>query len=63
MSKDHPELSIGLHWDVWGEDEREFDTHNLSAVKDEFQRQLDEFNRLLGMMPSHIDSHRHAHME
>ncbi len=22
MSRDHPGLSVGLHWDVWGEDER-----------------------------------------
>ncbi|MFO1434430.1 MAG: ChbG/HpnK family deacetylase [Candidatus Competibacteraceae bacterium] len=61
MSRDYPALSIGLHWDVWGEDEREFDIDNLPAVRAEFQRQLDEFYRLLGRMPTHIDSHRHAH--
>jgi len=62
-SRDHPELSIGLHWDVWGEDEREFDLSNERAVRDEFQRQLDEFERLLGRLPTHVDSHRHAHRE
>lgn len=61
MSRDHPLLGIGLHWDVWGEDEREFDTCNIVAVRDEFRRQLDEFVRLLGRLPTHIDSHRHAH--
>ncbi len=63
MSRDHPALAIGLHWDVWGEDEREFDTGNIPAVRDEFRRQLDEFQRLLGRLPTHVDSHRHAHRE
>jgi predicted glycoside hydrolase/deacetylase ChbG (UPF0249 family) len=61
MSNDHPALAVGLHWDVWGEDEREFDTEDLRAVRDEFRRQLEEFYRLLGRMPTHVDSHRHAH--
>jgi predicted glycoside hydrolase/deacetylase ChbG (UPF0249 family) len=61
MSRDLPKLSIGLHWDVCGEDEREFDTTNLAAVQEEFHRQLEEFHRMLGRMPTHIDSHRHAH--
>jgi predicted glycoside hydrolase/deacetylase ChbG (UPF0249 family) len=61
MSRDLPALSVGLHWDVWGEDEREFDMGNAPAVGDEFRRQLDEFRRLLGRDPTHIDSHRHAH--
>lgn len=63
MSRDHPRLAVGLHWDVWGEDEREFDTSDLDAVKDEFNRQLDRFHSLMGRMPTHIDSHRHAHRE
>jgi chitin disaccharide deacetylase len=61
MSRDHPALAVGLHWDVWGEDEREFDVHDLPAVRDEFRRQLEQFHRLLGRMPTHVDSHRHAH--
>jgi chitin disaccharide deacetylase len=63
MSRDHPALAIGLHWDVCGEDEREFDLSHLPAVRDEFRRQLDEFHRLMGRMPTHVDSHRHAHRE
>jgi predicted glycoside hydrolase/deacetylase ChbG (UPF0249 family) len=63
MSRDHPALAIGLHWDVWGEDEREFDTDDLRKVRDEFHWQLDQFHRLLGRMPTHVDSHRHAHRE
>jgi chitin disaccharide deacetylase len=61
VSHDRPELAVGLHWDVWGEDEREFDIDDLRAVRDEFHRQLDEFYRLLGRTPTHVDSHRHAH--
>lgn len=61
LSRDHPKLAIGLHWDVWGEDERDFDLSDVSAVRDEFRRQLDDFHGLLGRLPTHIDSHRHAH--
>ena len=63
MSRDHPELAIGLHWDVCGEDERDFDTTDVPAVRDEFRRQLDEFQRYFGRLPTHIDSHRHVHRE
>lgn len=63
MSRDYPGLAVGLHWDVWGEDEREFDIEDIPAVREEYRRQLDEFHRLLGRMPTHVDSHRHAHRE
>jgi hypothetical protein len=63
MSREHPGLSIGLHWDVWGEDEREFDTSDHDAVRAEFARQLDRFHTLLGRAPTHVDSHRHAHRD
>ncbi len=61
LSRDNPDLSIGLHFDVWGEDEREFDLADTTAVRDEFRKQLDDFERLMGRLPTHIDSHRHAH--
>lgn len=63
MSRDYPSLALGLHWDVWGEDEREFDTTDTVAVRDEFRRQLDRFHDLLGSLPTHVDSHRHVHRE
>lgn len=61
----HPGLSVGLHWDVLGEEEveREFDTRDGGAVRAELARQLDEFRRLLGREPTHVDSHRHVHRE
>lgn len=63
MSRDCPALAVGLHFDVWGEDEREFDIHNAPAVREEFARQLESFHRLMGRGPTHVDSHRHAHRE
>lgn len=63
LSRENPKLSIGLHFDVWGEDEREFDTHDIGATRTEFLRQVDEFVRVMGRKPTHIDSHRHAHRE
>lgn len=61
LSRDLPGLSVGLHWDVWGEDEREFDLGNQVTVRQEFQRQPDRFHSLMGRLPTHVDSHRHAH--
>jgi chitin disaccharide deacetylase len=63
LSRVYPGLSVGLHWDVCGEDEREFDLGDERAVRDEFHRQLDEFHRRLGRLPTHVDSHRHVHRD
>src|SRR5437899_1792394 len=63
LSREHPALAVGLHWDVWGEDEREFDLGDARAVRDEFARQLDMFHALTDAAPTHVDSHRHAHRE
>lgn len=62
-SRANPKLSIGLHFDVWGEDERDFDTHDLPATRREFERQVDLFFKHTGRGPTHIDSHRHCHRE
>jgi len=61
MARDHPALALGLHWDVWGENEREFDVEDAGAVRGEISRQLEEFERLVGRPPTHVDSHMHAH--
>jgi predicted glycoside hydrolase/deacetylase ChbG (UPF0249 family) len=61
LSRDFPSLSIGLHFDVWGEDERSFDLDDLSAVRAEFHLQLDQFHSFMKRLPTHIDSHRHVH--
>src|SRR4051794_36687604 len=61
MSRDYPNLAIGLHWDVLGEDERSFNFDDASAIRSEFNRQMDLFHALMHRMPTHIDSHKHAH--
>jgi predicted glycoside hydrolase/deacetylase ChbG (UPF0249 family) len=61
ISQACPGLSVGLHWDVWGEAERQFDISDLPAVRREVCRQVEEFHRLMGRMPTHIDSHYHLH--
>jgi chitin disaccharide deacetylase len=61
VSRTCPDLAIGLHWDVTGEDNRPFNLDDLAAVRDEFDRQLDTFHHLLGHMPTHVDSHQHVH--
>jgi predicted glycoside hydrolase/deacetylase ChbG (UPF0249 family) len=63
LAEQNPGLAIGLHWDVIGEDERSFDLADLQAVRAEFQRQLECFRQLMGRLPTHVDSHRHLHMQ
>jgi predicted glycoside hydrolase/deacetylase ChbG (UPF0249 family) len=61
LSRALPELAVGLHWDVVGEDECEFDTYDWDAVRAEFAAQLTRFRELMGRDPTHVDSHRHQH--
>ena len=63
MSRGHPRLALGLHWDVFGEDERAFDLENRDAVRAELDGQLKRFEDVTGRLPTHVDSHRHAHRE
>lgn len=63
LAAEHTDLSVGLHWDLCGEDERDFPVHDRDAVRDEFRRQLEAFERLTGTTPTHVDSHRHVHRE
>jgi predicted glycoside hydrolase/deacetylase ChbG (UPF0249 family) len=63
LSAANPELAVGLHWDVIGEDERAFDLGDEQGVRREFAAQLDRFHALLGRGPTHVDSHRHTHLQ
>lgn len=63
MSRDCPDLGVGLHWDVTGEGERDFDLSDTTAVRDELRRQLDAFANLAGHSPTHLDSHHHVHRQ
>lgn len=62
-SRVNPGLAVGLHWDVVGEDERAFDLSDQTAVREEFHSQLERFHTLMGLPPTHIDSHRHIHLQ
>jgi predicted glycoside hydrolase/deacetylase ChbG (UPF0249 family) len=63
LARRHPALAVGLHWDVWGEEEHEFDLADERAVRQELARQLEDFSSLMGRPPTHLDSHKHAHQE
>jgi predicted glycoside hydrolase/deacetylase ChbG (UPF0249 family) len=63
LSRANPELAVGLHWDVIGEDERDFDLRDGQAVRREFAVQLDRFLLATGRAPTHVDSHRHMHLK
>jgi predicted glycoside hydrolase/deacetylase ChbG (UPF0249 family) len=71
LGREHPGLSMGLHIDLgeWiytnGKWEPLYEVVSLkdgSAVAEEVSRQLDDFHRLVGNNPSHIDSHQHVHL-
>jgi len=62
LSDVNPELAVGLHWDVVGEDDRDFAFNDRAKVRSEFDSQLERFLELTGKAPTHIDSHRHTHM-
>lgn len=71
-ARTHPALSVGLHLDFgewacrdgdWSPLYRVVDTCDAAAVREEVERQLSEFRRLLGREPTHIDSHQHAHLQ
>ena len=66
----HPELSVGLHFDLceWTVDGGEWrplyevvDNREQVSVQAELERQLISFERLTGTAPTHLDSHQHVH--
>jgi predicted glycoside hydrolase/deacetylase ChbG (UPF0249 family) len=68
-ANEHPELSVGLHLDLaewvyagggWVA-LYERPTETDAQARAEVQRQLDEFRRLTGTDPTHLDSHQHVH--
>lgn len=64
-----PQLSVGLHVDLWEwayRDERWEQVYVVveehpDAIMRESRRQLERFRALLGRDPSHLDSHQNAH--
>ena len=70
-SRQHPNLSLGLHVDLgewayrgehWVSLYQVVSINDMTAVADEVSRQLTIFRRLVGKDPTHIDSHQHVHL-
>jgi predicted glycoside hydrolase/deacetylase ChbG (UPF0249 family) len=69
LAKLHPRLSVGLHIDLgeWAFRDGEWvELYHVvpleeTAVKTEVARQLEQYRRLMGCEPSHLDSHQHVH--
>jgi predicted glycoside hydrolase/deacetylase ChbG (UPF0249 family) len=70
-SRQRPSLSLGLHVDFsewayrnghWVSLYEVVSMNDITAVADEVSRQLAMFRRLVGMEPTHIDSHQHVHL-
>jgi chitin disaccharide deacetylase len=66
----HSTMSLGLHVDLgewryvngtWEAVYCRVDLDDQTAVQNELAGQLDEFRRLVGTDPSHLDSHQHVH--
>ncbi|MBI4640108.1 MAG: ChbG/HpnK family deacetylase [Candidatus Tectomicrobia bacterium] len=61
LAKEHPDLGVGLHINLTGEGELQFDLENVNQVREEFSNQLKTFLDLLDSLPTHIDFHHHIH--
>jgi predicted glycoside hydrolase/deacetylase ChbG (UPF0249 family) len=69
-ARSHRSLSLGLHVDLgewvyvneeWKPVYEVIPLHDHAAVRRELARQIEEFVRLVGREPSHLNSHQHAH--
>ena len=61
LGREHPELALGLHWDLDAGGVDRVPLDDPRAVRDELKAQLELFHRLVGRSPTHIDSHHHVH--
>ncbi|MBV7336733.1 ChbG/HpnK family deacetylase [Chloroflexi bacterium TSY] len=64
LSRDVPNLSIGLHVNLTNEDEDPFvDLTNMDACQAEVDRQFNHFQTLMSRLPTHLDSHHNIHRD
>jgi predicted glycoside hydrolase/deacetylase ChbG (UPF0249 family) len=57
-----PRLSVGLHFVATNEEGALFDLSNARIVRGQLDRQYQSFCDLTGHLPTHLDSHHHAHL-
>jgi predicted glycoside hydrolase/deacetylase ChbG (UPF0249 family) len=69
-ARNHPSLSLGLHFDLWQRVYREnrritlyelVRSEDSAAVAEELSCQVAIFRQLVGRDPTHLDSHQNAH--
>ncbi|HMC07526.1 MAG TPA: ChbG/HpnK family deacetylase [Solirubrobacterales bacterium] len=69
--RSHPDLGLGLHFDLgewypragaWHPRYKVLDRERPEEVAAELRRQIGRFRELLSEEPTHIDSHQHAHV-
>ena len=69
-SREHPKLSLGIHFDFsewacrrgsWLPLYQVVPDDDVEGIALEASRQLAAFRRLVGRDPTHVDSHQHAH--
>jgi predicted glycoside hydrolase/deacetylase ChbG (UPF0249 family) len=60
FSKNVPEMSVGLHVDL---DPEENGVARGVTVRTALARQMAKFQRLMGRLPTHLDSHRNIHRD
>jgi len=70
--REQPGFSLGLHVDLgewsygrdgeWRQAYGVIADDNPTAVREEVSRQLEQFRALVGVAPSHLDSHQHVHL-
>jgi predicted glycoside hydrolase/deacetylase ChbG (UPF0249 family) len=62
LAKSHSELSVGIHVNFTNEGGPPIvDLDNAVAGRAELERQMEQFESLMGRRPSHLDSHHHVH--
>lgn len=68
----HGNLSLGLHIDLgewvyragkWSPNYQRVNLNDAKAVKKEIAKQVSVFLKLVGRVPTHLDSHQHVHRQ
>jgi predicted glycoside hydrolase/deacetylase ChbG (UPF0249 family) len=71
FARAYPALDVGIHIDLgewvyvsgsWRPLYERIDPADPRAVYDEMWRQIERFDQLVGVPPSHLDSHQHVHL-